>query len=81
MCIHHNAKVVRDDSIVPVMAVQLHALIVCGTVDAANKLIIVVDKGKYLHVSGFGDYMSVAAGFQTGTVGERHKRAKNGEGR
>lgn len=61
------------------MAVQLHFIIVRGTVDAAPKNIAVVDKGKYFHFSGVGNHVSVAAGSDTLSMGERHG-AKDGKG-
>lgn len=81
MCIHQNAKIIGDRRIVSIMAVQPHLLVVGGTIDSANKLAVAVEKGKYLHISGFGDNMSVAAGFETDPMGERHKGAKHGKGR
>ncbi|KFY12608.1 hypothetical protein V492_03786 [Pseudogymnoascus sp. VKM F-4246] len=78
--IHYNTKVVWDRRIVPVMAIEPHGLVVRGSINSANKLAIVVEKGEYFHVSGLGDNMSIAAGFETDPMSERHKRAKNGKG-
>lgn len=63
------------------MAVKPNLFVVRGSVDSANKLAIVVEKAKKLQISGFGDNMGIAASFKTDPMRERHKRAKNGQGR